>query len=76
MKFGQHLSNTKTHAGMAQHLSEKLCLEKQTHLTPLPSHTPPKTKHMLKVELEIILTLTLPEGPKQLLKGPCGVMAF
>lgn len=37
---------------------------------------PPQTKHMIKVELEVILTLTLPEGPKQLLKGPCGVMAF
>lgn len=55
---------------MAQHLSEKLCLEKQTHLT----H--PQTKHMIKVELEVILTLTLPEGLKQLLKGPCGVMGF
>lgn len=57
-------------AGMAQQMSEKLCLEKQTHLTP------PKTKDMTKVELEIILTSTLPEGPKQLLKGPCGVIAF
>lgn len=55
---------------MAQQMSEKLCLEKQTHLTP------PKTKDMTKVELEIILTSTLPEGPKQLLKGPCGVIAF